>query len=108
MNSRMNAAPFHRIQSALPGLGGTSPPRLRADQTPTSSGPFGGAFAGASWYTRDLASWRPIRRSADAELLPEQGNLVARSRDLLRNSGIAKGGLQTIVDNVVGVGLRLS
>lgn len=63
---------------------------------------------GASTTSQQLASWLPIRASADADLLPELGTLVSRSRDLTRNNGIAAAGVQTLVDNVVGVGLRLS
>ncbi|BAK75397.1 phage portal protein, lambda family [Pseudogulbenkiania sp. NH8B] len=63
---------------------------------------------GASLTSPQLASWLPVAASADADLLPELGTLVARSRDLTRNNGIATSGIQTLVDNVVGVGLRLS
>lgn len=66
------------------------------------------AHTGGSVTDRQVSSWRPIKASADADLLPDLDELVARARDLSRNSGIAKGGLQTIVDNVVGVGLRLA
>ena len=66
------------------------------------------AYRGASFRARELASWLPPWMSADAELLPEQPALVARSRDLGRNHGIASGAFQTLVDNVVGTGLRLS
>lgn len=66
------------------------------------------AHRGASLLTTDVASWRPRRGSADSDLLRELPDLVARSRDIDRNNGVAKGGIQTIVDNVVGTGLRLS
>lgn len=66
------------------------------------------AHQGASITTRDVAGWMPRRMSADAEILPEQNELIARARDIDRNNGVAKGGLQTIVDNVIGTGLRLS
>lgn len=55
-----------------------------------------------------LRSWAPVTASPDADLLPEQGTIVGRSRDLRRNNGIAQGAEQTISDNVVGTGLRLS
>lgn len=63
---------------------------------------------GASLSSPQLSSWVPVTASADADLLPELGTLVGRSRDLARNNGIAAAGVQTLVDNVVGVGLRLS
>lgn len=56
----------------------------------------------------DLRRWLPRRGSADSDLLPEMGTMVSRARDLTRNHGVANGALQTITDNVVGVGLRLS
>ncbi|MBI5135783.1 MAG: phage portal protein [Nitrospirae bacterium] len=66
------------------------------------------AHYGASRTARELASWTPSLASADADLLTELPALVARSRDLVRNNGLAAGGIQTLVDNVVGTGLRLS
>ena len=67
-----------------------------------------GAYAGASYANRDVAAWNASRGSADADLLPDLPNLVYRSRDINRNNGVAHSGVQTIVDNVVGTGLRLS
>lgn len=61
----------------------------------------------ASLTARELASWRPGNGSADSDLIPELGTLVSRSRDLTRNHGVASGAAQTMVDNVVGTGLRL-
>lgn len=69
---------------------------------------LGTAHAGASLTARDVAAWVPRRLSADAEILPELGALVGRSRDLERNSGIAESGFSTILDNVLGSGLRVS
>ena len=66
------------------------------------------SFASASTQTRDLAAWNPSRLSADADILPDQAKMIARSRDLDRNDGIAGGAIQTIVDNVAGTGFRLS
>lgn len=86
-------------QRALPGLDAPMPRAMAAETT---------AHTGASTWSRDLVTWQPPRRSADADLLPNQNQLVGRSRDLERNSGIAKGGIQTVVDNVVGTGLRLN
>lgn len=62
----------------------------------------------ASFYDRDVSGWRPRAGSADADLLPELYQLRNRARDIDRNNGVAKGGIQTIVDNVVGSGLRLA
>ena len=62
----------------------------------------------ASQNLRELASWQPGKGSADSDLLPELSTMVARSRDLFRNHGIAAGALQTLSDNIVGTGFRLS
>lgn len=62
----------------------------------------------ASRTLRELASWQPLKGSADNDLLPELSTIVARSRDLARNHGVASGAIQTLTDNVVGVGFRLS
>jgi lambda family phage portal protein len=66
------------------------------------------AYSGASSERKELANWQPMIQPPDAELLPELGTLVARSRDLDRNHGIASSGFQTLVDNIVGTGLRLA
>ena len=66
------------------------------------------SYAGASRIRKQLANWQPMRAPADADLLPDQDLLVARSRDLDRNNGVAAGAFQTLQDNTVGIGLRLS
>ena len=66
------------------------------------------AHAGASSIRKQLRNWQPMRNEADADLLPDLGTLTARSRDLDRNNGVAAGAFQTLADNVVGIGLRLS
>jgi len=73
--------------------------RISADDT---------AHRAASMRSRELSSWMPLLGSADADLLNELPTLVSRSRDLTRNHGVAAGAMQTLVDNVVGTGLRLS
>lgn len=95
-----------RRQQALPGLN-TPVPDAKLD--------FGHrvphgieANQGASLRSREMQTWRPALRSADGDLLYEQGTLISRSRDIERNSGIAKGAIQTLIDNVVGTGLRLN
>ena len=69
---------------------------------------YDSAYQGASLTRRELSSWQPTLRSADAELDDALTTLVSRSRDLVRNNGVASGAVQTLVDNVVGTGLRLS
>lgn len=65
------------------------------------------AHLGASRGAKELVSWSPAPYSADAALLPELGTLRDRSRDLIRNNGVAAGSIQTQVDNVIGTGPRL-
>lgn len=73
-----------------------APPRIGAE-----------AYSAASRTHPDLRRWTPMAGSADADLLPERDTIVARSRDLERNHGVAGGALQTVTDNVIGTGLRL-
>ena len=70
--------------------------------------PLATAHRGASHTSRELASWQPLAGSPDSDLIDELSTLVSRSRDLTRNHGVAAGAVQTLVDNVVGTGLRLS
>ena len=65
------------------------------------------AHRGASLSAREFASWLPYGGSGDSDLNPELGTLRERSRDLVRNHGVASGALQTLTDNVVGTGFRL-
>jgi len=71
---------------------------------PYSAGP---SYEGAGHRAKELRNWNPVQASADADLYGEHGDLVSRSRDLVRNNGWASGAEQTLVDNVVGTGLRL-
>jgi lambda family phage portal protein len=66
------------------------------------------SYAGASRIRKQLHNWQPARATADADLLPDYDMLIARSRDLNRNNGVAAGAFQSLQDNTVGTGLRLS
>lgn len=66
------------------------------------------AYQAASTTDRTLSRWYPAAGSADTDILPELDILRPRSRDLIRNHGIAKGAVETTLDSVVGSGLRLS
>ena len=57
---------------------------------------------------RDMASFNPPLRSADADLLPDLKSLNARSNDLMRNYGQIQGGAQIHLDNIIGSQLTLS
>lgn len=66
------------------------------------------AHHGASLTDPTLSSWLPPLGSADSDLLPDLPTLIARSRDMARNNGLAAGVMQTYRDNIVGQTLRLS
>ncbi|RJX35658.1 MAG: phage portal protein [Desulfarculus sp.] len=66
------------------------------------------AHEAASYVDRALSSWTPPAGSADSDLLPELGALLPRSRDLVRNYPLAAGFIRTVLDSVVGAGLRIS
>lgn len=86
---------------------------MRVAKAKRLRGPRVAPRASAESYTAgslthpDMIRWTPFPGSADADLLPELGTIVSRARDLARNHGVAEGALQTITDNVVGIGLRL-
>lgn len=66
------------------------------------------AHFAASQRARELSTWLPPLQSATGELDGERDTIAARAYDLERNDGIAGGAMQTYVDNIVGIGLRLS
>ena len=66
----------------------------------------GGAYAGASHTSQDLALWQPQRASADSNILDARDTLVARARDLERNNGWISGAVQRHVDE--GIGARFT
>ena len=66
----------------------------------------GSAYAAASWG-KELRRWDPSRGSADSDLLPEKGDIDPRTRDLVRNEAVAKGGESSYLDQVVGTGFTL-
>lgn len=64
-----------------------------------------GAYRGSE-AGRLRGSWTPGGGSADRDLLPELATLRERSRDLVRNDGIASGAVDTITTNIIGSGIR--
>lgn len=58
--------------------------------------------------TRELSSWLPALRSADAEILPDHTLLTARTHDAVRNNGMISGGIQLQLDSIIGSDLQLS
>ena len=51
------------------------------------------AYHAASLRDRALASWNPPAGSPDADILPDLDTLRTRSRDLIRNHGVAGGAI---------------
>lgn len=75
---------------------------------PAVSGMQMSAHQAAATDDHAMYGWNPIAGSADADLLPDLGTLLARSRDMARNNGLMAGGMQTLRDNIVGAVLKLS
>lgn len=66
-----------------------------------------GGYFGGSKSRRSLKEWATKTDSADAALLPDLVTLRDRSYDLMRNSALARGAVNTVVTKVVGTGLTL-
>lgn len=65
-----------------------------------------GGYSGAG-FRENMAGWQPGVGDADASTVYDLAMLRARSRDLVRNSPIAAGAIETQVTHVVGTGLTL-
>ncbi len=61
-----------------------------------------GGYTGGSKSRRSLSTFRPQELSADAALLPDLAILRDRSSDLVRNSPLAAGAINTVCTSVVG------
>lgn len=66
------------------------------------------AHYAADTTVKEFTNWNPTLSDPDTELEYERDNLVARSRDLTRNNGVASGLAQTYEDSIVGTQFRLS
>lgn len=64
-----------------------------------------GSYRGAD-ISRVRGGWITQGGSPDYDLLPDLSKLRERSRDLVRNDGIASGAIDTIVTNIIGSGIR--
>jgi len=65
-----------------------------------------GAYRGAD-IGRLRGSWIPGGGSADSDLHPDLSKLRERSRDLIRNDGIASGAIDTVITNIIGSGIQM-
>jgi len=61
-----------------------------------------GGYTGGSRTRRSLSTFKPAELSADAALLPDLAVLRDRSSDLVRNSPLAAGAINTVCTSVVG------
>jgi lambda family phage portal protein len=66
-----------------------------------------GNYMGASTSRRGLSAWKPKELDADSAILGDLPTLRDRSSDLLRNSPLAIGAINTSCTNIVGTGLKL-
>jgi lambda family phage portal protein len=66
-----------------------------------------GAYIGASTSRRQTLLWRTSAGDPDSDILTDLPKLRERSRDLVRNTPLATGAINTTVTNVVGTGLKL-
>ncbi len=65
-----------------------------------------GGYSGAQ-YSERLSRWSPGSGDADSNIVMDLRELRARSSDLIRNSPIAGGAIETQVAHVVGTGLAM-
>lgn len=80
--------------------------RLRARVGHALSASLGG-WSGADKTRRSLSGWNPISGDADDDTLRDLPTLRDRSEDLVRNSPLAGGAIDTMCTHVVGTGLSL-
>ena len=66
----------------------------------------GGGYSGGQYSDR-MAYWQPGSGDADTNIVMDLRELRARSSDLIRNSPIAGGAIETQVSHVVGTGLSM-
>jgi len=62
----------------------------------------GGAYDGASRFSRDLATWAPPIRSVNQDILEDKDTIDGRTRDTMRNDAFVSSGNSIRKDNIVG------
>lgn len=65
-------------------------------------------YAAGDTTSAELSQWSPHLGSADGDYLPSRDTIVARQRDIARNSGWGASGLTRQLDSVIGTGFRPS
>lgn len=89
--------------SALVAGDGVTP--LAAPTRPAASAT---AYRAADTASQELGAWMPLRRGPDVEWLRAREVALGRIEDLVRNDGWAAGGIQHLVDTVIGSRFKLS
>lgn len=65
-------------------------------------------YEAAKRQRASVRNFNPRARTADEDVLPGLDTLRGQSREMMMNTPLARGAVQTVVTNVVGTGLRLS
>ena len=81
--------------------------RLRARTQLEVYSTMAGGYTGARRDRRQTSEWATRGGSADAVSLFDLPTLRDRSRDLVRNTPLATGAINTVTTNVVGTGLKV-
>ncbi|QDM26990.1 phage portal protein [Tardiphaga sp. vice304] len=81
---------------------------IRADAAFGYGRPSEPAYRSGSRMSQEMATWRPFGASADAAVLPNRDLTAARVDDLIRNDPHAVSGVASLVDMLIGAGLRRS
>lgn len=89
------------------GLAAVAPKRAMASYQARVAFYGAGQYSGASSTKTSMRNFNPRPGSADSDTIGDLETLRARSRDLSRNAGLARGARNTQKVNVVGTGLRL-
>ena len=82
----------------------------RAQASIDASGPglLGGAYDGSRRGGQWFSDWPARLQSANREIIPARGGVVARARDLVRNDPVAASALSRRKNAAIGDGWRLS
>lgn len=84
-----------------------NPVKARRRQAARTMMALAGGYIGGGTTRRSLSTWKPKEFDADSAILPDLPTLRERSSDLLRNSALALGAVNTACTNIVGTGLKL-
>ena len=100
----------------IPGAAPSAPrTRIEPSARPTYSAGLQGGFQGqifpydaASIQSTEMGDWLPTIRHPDMEINYNRDRVVARSRDIVRNDGVASGAVMRLLDQLLGSTYRLT